>query len=207
MVRLIVKKYDGREEIFSSLESETLIGRDDPTSGIINHINFSDNTVSRHHAKIYFEQHYFYIEDMDSSNGTWVNEHRIKKVKLLPGDKVSIGRNIIIFESEGTRTLNPLDFIVDEEKLDHKKSEEAVKQVLSQKISLLVGYDFEASTTMINRGVHSAICAPILKEPRVYGVIYLEDPLPGRFGEEELVILTLFANQLAAGIENHHHFQ
>ena len=267
MVRLIVKKYDGKEEILSSLESETLIGRDDPSSGIINHINLSDNTVSRRHAKIYLEQHSFYIEDMDSSNGTWVNDHKIKKVKLLPGDKVNIGRNILIFESEGTRTINPLDFIVDEEKLDHNKtidsnyfilqklsklltvttnledflqsvvqmiiesikasrgvlllldeegkqknivtsgekavfSEEAVKQVLSQKKSLLVGYDFEASTTMINRGIHSAICAPIIKEPRVYGVIYLEDPLPGRFGEEELVILTLFANQLAAGIEN-----
>ncbi|MEJ2093207.1 MAG: FHA domain-containing protein [Syntrophobacterales bacterium] len=137
MVRLIVKKYDGREEIFSSLESETLIGRDDPTSGIINHINFSDNTVSRHHAKIYFEQHYFYIEDMDSSNGTWVNEHRIKKVKLLPGDKVSIGRNIIIFESEGTRTLNPLDFIVDEEKLDHKKTIDSNYFIL-QKLSRLL---------------------------------------------------------------------
>ena len=267
MVRLVIKKYDGKQEVFSPLEAETFIGRNDPNSGVINQINLSDHTVSRHHAKIYLEKYSFIIEDMGSANGTWVNEHKISKVKLVPGDQITIGRNIIIFESEGTRTINPLDFTVDEEKLDPKKtidsnyfilqklsklltvtttlenflqaviqmimesikasrgalilldeqgkpkdivttggkvifSEEAVNQVLSQKKSLLVGYDFEASTTMINRGIHSAICAPILKEPRVYGVIYLEDPLPGRFGEEELVILTLFANQLAAGIEN-----
>jgi adenylate cyclase len=34
------------------------------------------------------------------------------------------------------------------------------------------------------------------------GVIYLEDSLPGKFGEEELIVLTLFANQVATSIEN-----
>ena len=55
---------------------------------------------------------------------------------------------------------------------------------------------------MIHRGVYSAVCAPLLKEPQLLGVIYLEDPLPGKFGEEELVILTLFANQVATALEN-----
>ena len=33
------------------------------------------------------------------------------------------------------------------------------------------------------------------------GVIYLEDPLPGRFEDGDLILLTLFANQVATGIE------
>jgi len=81
-------------------------------------------------------------------------------------------------------------------------SEEVVQQVIAQKKSLLVGYDFETSGTMIKRGVYSAICSPLLKEQELFGIVYLEDPLPGKFGEEELIILTMFANQVAAGIEN-----
>ena len=54
---------------------------------------------------------------------------------------------------------------------------------------------------MMMRGVQSAICAPLLKDQEVLGVIYLEDPLPGRFEDGDLILLTLFANQVATGIE------
>jgi adenylate cyclase len=54
---------------------------------------------------------------------------------------------------------------------------------------------------MIMRGAQSAICAPLLKEREVLGVIYLEDPLPGRFEDGDLILLTLFANQVAISIE------
>jgi adenylate cyclase len=80
-------------------------------------------------------------------------------------------------------------------------SEEVVRQVVSDRKSLLVGCDHDVSQTMIMRGARSAICAPLLKEKEVLGVIYLEDPLPGRFEDGDLILLTLFANQVAAGIE------
>lgn len=267
MIKLVIQMFDGKEEILPLGEVETFIGRNDPASGIVNHVNLPDNTVSRRHAKLISDNFAFFLEDLNSINGTYVNDRLITKIKLTPGDKITIGRNILYFESEGTRTINPLDFMVTDTKLDHQKtidsnyyilqqlskllvtkttmtdflravmdmimestksargvlmltdpqgkpqkvvasgdqvvfSEEVVEQVTAQKKSLLVGYDFEASGTMIQRGVHSAICAPLLKEPQLLGVIYLEDPLPGKFGEEELIILTLFANQVAAGIEN-----
>jgi adenylate cyclase len=267
MVRLVIHRFDGKEDIFAPLEGEIFIGRNDPETGLVNHIDLPDSTASRRHAKIFLENFAFYIEDLSSANGTWVNERQITKAKLTPGDKITIGRNALIFESEGTRTINPLDFMAKDAYLDHHKtidsnyvilqqlskllvaktsltdflqgviemimesikstrgvlmltdpegnpkhfvtsgddavfSEEVVQQVVAHKKSLLVGYDFEASKTMVLRGVHSAICAPLLKEPQLLGVIYLEDPLPGRFGDEELIILTLFANQVAAGIDN-----
>jgi len=80
-------------------------------------------------------------------------------------------------------------------------SEEVVRQVINDRKSLLVGCDLDASRTMIMRGVQSAICAPLLKDEEVLGVIYLEDPLPGRFDDGNLIVLTLFANQVATGIE------
>jgi adenylate cyclase len=80
-------------------------------------------------------------------------------------------------------------------------SEEVVRQVISDRKSLLVGCDHDASKTMIMRGARSAICAPLLNNQEVLGVIYLEDPLPGRFEDGDLILLTLFANQVATGLE------
>jgi adenylate cyclase len=267
VIKLLVQMFDGRQETLPLGEAETFIGRNEPASNIVNHVNLSDSTVSRRHAKITLDNYAFYIEDLQSVNGTLVNGKEITKTKLTPGDRISIGRNTIIFESEGTRTINPLDFMVTDPHIDHHRtinsnyyilqqlskllvtktslsdflravidmvldgtkaakgvliltdpdggqrqvvssgeqvlfSEDVVQQVIAQKKSLLVGYDFEASGTMIKRGIHSAICAPLLKEPQLMGVIYLEDSIPGKFGEEELIVLTLFANQVAAGIEN-----
>lgn len=267
MIKLVIQMFDGRQEILPLTETETFIGRNDPASGTVNNVNFQDSTVSRRHAKIVIDNYAFFIEDLESVNGTMVNGKEIKKIKLTPGDRISIGRNTIVFESEGTRTINPLDYMMPDAHINHHKtinsnyyilqqlskllvtktnvgdflkavidmilestkaakgvliltdpngrqkqvvssggqvlfSEDVVEQVIAQKKSLLVGYDFEASRTMISRGVHSAICAPLLKEPQLLGVIYLEDSVPGKFGEEELIVLTLFANQVATGIEN-----
>jgi adenylate cyclase len=267
MIKLTIKKFDGTDEVFCPMEDINFIGRNDPATGIVNHVNLADNAVSRRHARIFLENYNYYIEDLDSANGTWVNEQSIKKAKLSPGDQIGIGRNILIFESQGTKIINPIDFMVKEAPIDHHKtvdsnyfilqqlskllitknnltdfliavmkmilesmkaersallltdsegnisqvvksknnvvfSEDVIKQVITKKKSLLIGYDFEASKTMMTRGIHSAICAPLLADQKVLGAVYLEDPLPGRFGEEDLIILTLFANQTAAGIES-----
>ncbi|MDR1203633.1 MAG: FHA domain-containing protein [Tannerellaceae bacterium] len=51
-------------------------------------VNYED--VSENHAVIYVEDRELIIEDLNSSNGTFVNGFRIKKVALKPEDKVSI---------------------------------------------------------------------------------------------------------------------
>ena len=53
-----------------------------------------DNASSRTHARITFEEGEYWIEDLGSTNGTWVNRHRIrKKVELHRGDVVEIGES------------------------------------------------------------------------------------------------------------------
>jgi adenylate cyclase len=267
MVRLVIKKFDGKEEIIPLVKEELRLGRNDPDAGIANEINFTDSVVSRSHARIFFENSAYCIEDLGSANGTYINDKAVTKAKLSHGDQITIGRNMIIFERQGTKTINPLDFVVKDVTLDHHRtidsnyvilhklsqllvtttnmsdflqavlkivlesirsasgfliltdpegrlkqsisagkgliySEEVVRQALAEKKSLLVGHDLEASKTMMLRGVQSAICAPLLHDQEILGAIYLEDPFPGKFGDEELIMLTLFANQIAAGIKN-----
>lgn len=48
--------------------------------------------VSRYHARLLNQSETIYIEDLQSSNGTFVNGHRINgKVRLLDGDLIEIG--------------------------------------------------------------------------------------------------------------------
>jgi len=72
----------------------TTIGRD-PSADI----TLDDNEVSRDHARILFRANSFYIEDLHSTNGTFVNGKRArKKIRLQNKDLITIGeRNVFEF--------------------------------------------------------------------------------------------------------------
>ena len=59
-----------------------------------------EKTVSSKHAKIIKKENYFEIEDLDSSNGTFVNKKKITKQKLRTED-------IISFDKFDFRFINP----------------------------------------------------------------------------------------------------
>src|SRR5882724_7949775 len=57
--------------------------------------------VSNHHAKIYFEAGRLVVEDLDSLNGTFVNDMRIERATLHDGDNIHIGKHHIKVDSTG----------------------------------------------------------------------------------------------------------
>lgn len=58
-----------------------------------------DERMSRVHCEIRREGGHYYIRDLDSKNGTWVNEQRIKETQLQFGDKIKVGQTVIAFDS------------------------------------------------------------------------------------------------------------
>jgi hypothetical protein len=58
-----------------------------------------DSTVSRRHARIHVADGGYRVEDLGSSNGTFVNGGRVTDAPLRPGDEVSIGGTRFRFES------------------------------------------------------------------------------------------------------------
>lgn len=63
-----------------------------------NQIKLNDTEVSRQHATITrTESDEFEIKDMGSSNGTFVNSKRIASKVLHSGDRVQVGRTLMIF--------------------------------------------------------------------------------------------------------------
>ncbi|MDR2947523.1 MAG: sigma 54-interacting transcriptional regulator [Candidatus Adiutrix sp.] len=58
-----------------------------------------DRSASRHHAEIFMVDEAYYIADLDSTNGTQVNERPINiQTRLEPFDSIKIGQELFIFE-------------------------------------------------------------------------------------------------------------
>ena len=49
--------------------------------------------VSRLHCRLSLDAgHHLHVEDLGSTNGTWVNGRKIKRAPLVTGDKLKVGR-------------------------------------------------------------------------------------------------------------------
>jgi diguanylate cyclase (GGDEF)-like protein len=56
-------------------------------------------SISRHHARITYDGKRHMIEDLGSTNGTFVNDQTVKKSGLKDGDQVKLGRSILKYMS------------------------------------------------------------------------------------------------------------
>jgi pSer/pThr/pTyr-binding forkhead associated (FHA) protein len=69
------------------LAGVSTIGRD-PSAGIV----LDDAEVSRRHAIVSVASGAVLIQDLESTNGVWVNDERIAEERAIgPGDRVRIG--------------------------------------------------------------------------------------------------------------------
>jgi serine/threonine protein kinase len=63
-----------------------------------NDLVISGRSVSRRHARLWFDNGHWYIEDVGSSNGTSVNNVRIyQTVVLNDGDVINFGDEVVVF--------------------------------------------------------------------------------------------------------------
>lgn len=78
-----------------ALEGTVTIGRSPKCDILVN-----DEGISRRHARIECsEQQGCILRDLDSSNGTFVNDRRVDRIHLAPGDKVAFDTVLFEFKS------------------------------------------------------------------------------------------------------------
>jgi len=64
-------------------------------------ISHYDRYASRHHAMIFIENDDYFIRDICSRNGTWVNGLRIEeKTKLHDRDRIEVGKTLLMFNEK-----------------------------------------------------------------------------------------------------------
>jgi pSer/pThr/pTyr-binding forkhead associated (FHA) protein len=64
------------------------------------HIRIEDAGVSRRHAEVRREGDEVFLVDLGSTNGTTVNGRAVERIRLTPGDRISIGRTVLIYERD-----------------------------------------------------------------------------------------------------------
>ena len=80
-----------------------------------NDIVIDNLAVSGHHARVVEETGTYFVEDTGSTNGTFVNDMKIAKQRLQPGDQIRVGKHLdAVFtrcfnESKGRFLLGPID--------------------------------------------------------------------------------------------------
>ena len=80
--------------IFRELPIPVTIGREEG-----NVLRLNDERVSRYHAKVQMDKGDVILTDLESTNGTRVNGGTVQIRRLRPGDRVGVGRSLLIFGS------------------------------------------------------------------------------------------------------------
>ena len=106
--RLVVQKSNVTLP-FPQGQTELIVGREDPVSGHFADIDLTDHGgdeggVSRKHARFIFQNGQWYLEDMNSVNGTWINPRATREKlqsgqpqPLNNGDELRFGRVVLTF--------------------------------------------------------------------------------------------------------------
>jgi hypothetical protein len=89
ILRFISGKYQGGEFPIVA-EKQIVVGRSSDLDMVL-----VEDMVSRKHARIALQQDQIWIEDLGSTNGTFVNGEKIKRARLKEGDRVLIGTSIL----------------------------------------------------------------------------------------------------------------
>jgi len=77
---------------YQIIETPVTIGRDKICA-----ISIKDSRMSRQHAAIYYFAPDFFLKDLASTNGTFLDDKPIKQAQLKNGDKIRIGQTVFEF--------------------------------------------------------------------------------------------------------------
>jgi len=78
-----------------SLGNKITVGRNKSNQMVL-----PSQSVSNFHAQIYFEDGRYMLEDLDSTNGTFINGIKVNKKSLQPGDEVRISQTVLIVSDD-----------------------------------------------------------------------------------------------------------
>jgi response regulator RpfG family c-di-GMP phosphodiesterase/pSer/pThr/pTyr-binding forkhead associated (FHA) protein len=147
MAFIRVKTGPNKGKTFEVKDPPLTIGRDDNQV-----IQILDQGVSRAHAEIFRLGEMCFVRDLNSTNGSYVNDVRVTEDLLKSGDELLIGTTLLVFvdESGGTAVRRDVEFEGEEggrienttvelrvEEKDARVAEQAIgREIQSRNVSL-----------------------------------------------------------------------
>ena len=95
-VTMIMFKADGKRREFPLRKPRIVVGRNNSCD-----LRIPLSSVSREHCEILIADDKIKVKDLGSSNGTYLNNNRIKEKMLEAGDELSIGRVVFTLVVDG----------------------------------------------------------------------------------------------------------
>lgn len=75
-------------------DDDLVIGRDPECCDIV----LEHPTVSRRHVQLHHRDGAWVLQDLGSTNGTAINGERVRRCRLEPGDRVTLGRQAVVVD-------------------------------------------------------------------------------------------------------------
>lgn len=86
---------DGSQKEITLRKSSLTVGSD-PKSDLV----LTDDYVSARHCRIVAGESGWKVEDLNSTNGTFINGNKIKEALLLPGTPIQVGHSTLVFKAQ-----------------------------------------------------------------------------------------------------------
>lgn len=136
-----------------------------------------DKKVSQLHAKILpVGPREFILEDLGSTNGTYVNGKQMEQTPVQSGDRLKIGRTLFVYRTDA-EVINPSDFHINEEE-EYESAGDHVKKVMAEQLQLLSRI-FAAISRNDNGRVALSECMEVICRAihARRGIAFLRDPM------------------------------
>ena len=176
--RLVVEKGRSKGKVLRLKPTgEVVLGRDQKSSLVV-----QDPQASRRHLRISAKLGEFVLEDLGSSNGTFVNGQRVTRAVLRPGDKVLLGETLVWFLEES-----------EAEAAGERKGELTGREVGGYRVGRLLGRGgmgtvYEAVQLSLERVVAFKVLAPELAaDPGFVDRFVAEARAAGRLSHAHIV--------------------
>ncbi len=101
MAKIIVSLDDNMIKVVPLNKDRMTLGRRPYNDIVVDNL-----AVSGEHAALQVIGHEYFIEDLNSTNGTFINEQKIKRQILKNGDTIEIGKYAIKYVQDGTNPLS-----------------------------------------------------------------------------------------------------
>lgn len=125
-VVMVMFRADGKRRSFSITKEMNLIGRREDCD-----LRIPLSDVSRKHCRMIVNGDTINVEDLGSSNGTYVNGDRVQKSDVSAGDTLQIGPVIFVVQVDGFPAdddLQPVTATSSAAKTSHGKKEEGAEE-------------------------------------------------------------------------------
>lgn len=178
-------------------DASSVIGRNPDKANIV----LTDRAVSGMHTRIDYNarKRQFFITDLQSKNGIWVNSQRTDNSPLSPGDKIFIGATILKFTFEDAiedRFHTRVDELINIDELtgllvkrafDHKFSVAFVKAKRRGKPLSLLMMDMDGLKQINDTYGHQLGSHSISESGKIIGTIIKEKGAACRYGGDEFM--------------------